>query len=292
VTTPVPSASVGPLHRSLIEALESVAAREQVRSLLRTALLAGGLEVVPEDAVSFRSFVEGPLMIGIERTLGASAAESVMEHMIHVLAMIAPTIRKRATGTGDDEDEPSGERFVDTLPSMKRAGFAPTLEAPILFPPRATAHESGTQRKRQIARVSHPSLETRTTLEVQAPKSGPRAVATDVLVISLDPRLASEVADRLRGRSRIEPIVTIEELRAALPKLAGQRVAVVFDTAVPSIDLPTFASVASSLPPGTHVVLWGTDERQKRRMTELFPETRPWVASGAAESAVDLLLDE
>jgi hypothetical protein len=40
------------------------------------------------------------------------------------------------------------------------------------------------------------------------------------------------------------------------------------------------------------VVLWGTDERQKRRLAEMFPQALPWIASGMAESPVDLLLDE
>ena len=80
-----------------------------------------------------------------------------------------------------------------------------------------------------------------------------------------------------------------EELMQHVGRLAGSRIAVVLDTGVPSIDLPTFASVASALPSRTHVVLWGTDERQKRRVVDMFPQARAWVASGSAESPIELL---
>ncbi len=302
----MPSATVGPLYRSLLEALESVAARDQVRSLLRTSLVHARLEVVPEQPEAFRRFVEGALTIGLEQTLGVGAAEMLREQLSHTLRMAAPAARRQATGTGDDEtDELSGERTLDALPATSRPSGTATatlaLHAPNLFPPRATTHESGTQRKRAaIARVSNPGTLAREPRsepsvdveEIRGPRSGPRAIATDVLVVTLDPRLSAEVETRLRGQSRVVTVVTLAELERELRRLAGQRLAVVLDTGVPSIDLPTFAGVASALPAGTHVVLWGTDDRQKRRLETMYPQARAWVASGAAVSPADLLLDE
>src|SRR4249920_102179 len=126
--TPVPSAPVGPLHRSLIEALESVAARDQVRSLLRTALVHARLEIVPEEPDGFLRFVDGALTVGIERALGAGAAEMVRDQLSHVLRMIAPAVRRQATGTGDDEDDPSGEYSVETLTASAKSS-GPALRA-------------------------------------------------------------------------------------------------------------------------------------------------------------------
>lgn len=321
-TTPVPSAPVGPLHRSLVEALECVAARDQVRTILRSALVQSRLEAVPEDPDAFAAFVGGSLRVGVERTLGAGAAEMLQEQLSHVLALVMPrAVWRQATGTADDADELSGERMVTPTPSGARtSGVAskPTaradianalrapapiaavpspeltpLEAPILFPPRATSFESGTQQKRALARVTgDPTRSARSSFaEVQGPRSGARAIATDVIVVSLDPRLTDEVRTRLAGKSRVVGVVTLEELLAALGDAKGGRIAVVLDTGVPSIDVPTFASLASSLPSGTRVLLWGTDERQKTRLVGMFPQIQAWVASGSAESPVDLLTE-
>lgn len=332
--TPVPTHRVGPLHRALIEALESVAARDTARSLLRGALLAAQLEVVPEDADGFLRFTRTILAPSIERTLGGGIGEIVLEQLDHVVRMVAPAIRRQATGTGEDSDELSGERIVDVFgpasskesgvgasrprPEITAAlrgplGVAP-LVAPTLFPPiqppRTNAYESGTQQKRAaIARVSHPSFSLKDTRpdgvvqevhvgrdddarsrESAAPVSGPRAVATDVLVVTIDPRLVTEVETRMRGRSRVHAVLTLVDMMNALSSLAGQRIAIVLDTGVPSIDVPTFVTIA--LPENTSVILWGTDERQKKRLAGMFPQVGSWIASGATQSPADLLTDD
>lgn len=314
MTTPVPVAAVGPLQRALVEALESVAARDQVRGLLRGALLASQLESVPEEVGAFRRFVDGALAASLDRMLGAGAAEMVSEQLSHVLRLVAPAMRRQATGTSDeDADELSGERSVESIPPAPRSSgvgvrrpdiaaalrppgpaFEEPLSAPALFRPRPSAHESGTQRKSAIARVSSPSLPRGSQPgvdEVRGPRSGARVVAREILVVSLDASLALEIDARLGGQSRVTPIATVTELTSTLGRLAGQRIAVVLDTGVPSIDVPTFASLAPSLPAGARVVLWGTDERQKRRLGDMFPEARAWVASNDAESPAELLLE-
>jgi hypothetical protein len=85
-------------------------------------------------------------------------------------------------------------------------------------------------------------------------------------------------------------VLTLDELVQALSSIKG-RVAIIIDTGVPSIDVPTIASLGDRIPRHAHVVLWGTDERQKKRLIGMFPQVARWVASGAAESAVDVLLD-
>ena len=296
MTTPVPSAPVGPLSRALFEALESVAARDQVRSLLRGALLSAHLESVPEEIGAFHQFTDGALRESLERVLGASAAEMVVEQLGHVLRMVAPVVARRATGTTDDADDLSGERIVDAVPARSSnvtrrpelAALRDTmpLEAPTLFPPRSTAFESGTQRKRPLARVTR---ESRGGLEEVAPSSsGSRALATDVIVVSLDPHVAIDVETRLRGRSRVRGVVTVAELMLAIHEVGSGRLAIVLDTGVPSIDVPTFASLG--IAPPTQVVLWGTDDRHKARLAQIFPQVTSWVASNAYESPADVLL--
>ncbi len=317
MNTPVPVVPLGPLQRALLEALETVAAREPVRALLRAALDRAGIRAIPEDASAFQSFVAGALTITLAERLGEGAAEMVSEQVLHVVRLVAPAMRRQATGTEDDVDELSGERSVEAPSAGARAsGAGPArprpevhraplprspassqlspLEAPVLFPPRSPPHESGTKRKAGAplagTRASSPTPPAGTIAQEQAgPASGARAVAAEVLVVTLDPRLVREVETRLSGRSRVSAVVTLAELMQHVGRLAGSRIAVVLDTGVPSIDLPTFASVASALPSRTHVVLWGTDERQKRRVVDMFPQARAWVASGSAESPIELL---
>lgn len=313
MTTPVPSAPVGPLLRALLEALESVVSRDQTKFLLRNALLLGKLERVPEQPEAFARFVYGPLTQSL-RTAGDGVAELVVEQLGHVVRLVSAHRERQATGTGDDADELSGERETLPPPDPKSSGPRRTdlatalrenddvpLIAPVLFPGRG-ANDSGTLPKRAIARVTSPALPARSSQpsqarssrpsyeEVRASSSGARAIATDVVVVSLDPKLVIDVETRMAGKSRVRSAVTIEELRHALARAASQRVAIVLDTGVPSIDVATFARLAGELPALAHVILWGTDERQRLRLASLFPQARTWVASGAAESPADMLL--
>lgn len=314
MTTPVPSAPVGPLLRALLEALESVVSRDQTKFLLRNALLIGKLERVPEQPEAFARFVYGPLTEAL-RTAGDGVAELVVEQLGYVLRLVSPALRRQATGTSDESDELSGERETLPPPDPKSSGPRRTdlatalredetpLVAPVLFPGRG-ANDSGTLPKRPIARVTSPGIPARASSpsgggarssrpsyeEVRASSSGPRAIATDVIVVSFDPKLVMDVETRMAGRSRVRAAVTVEDLREALSRVASQRIAIVLDTGVPSIDVATFARLGSELPAHAHVVLWGTDERQRQRLASHFPQARAWVASGGAESPVDLLL--
>lgn len=321
MTTPVPSVPGNLLHRALVEALESVATREQSDILLRRALLVARLEGVPDEGAAFHQFVQGALQLTLQQALGTSSAELVCEQAWHVVRLVAPSLRRQATGTGDDADELSGERSVETpsargsgvgtvrrRPEAASAGRAvsvpppalPPLEAPILFP-RARSNESGTQRRRDaitpvapppapIARIS--SQPPRGGVEeVRGPRSDARAAILEILVVTLDPRLVRDVEGEVAGRCRVTPVLTLADLVTQLGRLSSTRIGVVLDTGVPSVDLPTFASIAGTLPAGAQVVLWGTDERQKLRAVAMFPRAAAWVASGAAASPIPLIFD-
>ena len=112
----------------------------------------------------------------------------------------------------------------------------------------------------------------------------------EVLVITLDPRLVFDTDDGLSGRGRVSRISTAAEL-AQLASRATAPLVVVVDSALPSIDLPTFAPISGTLPPGTRVVLWGVDERQKQRLAVMFPAAKNWIASGRAASPAEVILD-
>lgn len=116
----------------------------------------------------------------------------------------------------------------------------------------------------------------------------PRHAPVRVLIATLDPLLIAETEARLAGRSAVFTVRTTVELSAQIA-IAGGRVTVVVDTALPSIDVASLAALAPTFPAGTPVVLWGMSERQKERLVAMFPVAAGWAASGAAHSPADLL---
>lgn len=279
----------GPFARSLREALESVAAGEMVPRLVSASLELARRGAVPEDAAPFASFVEGPLRTVVVRTLGDASYEVVAERLAHVLLMATSQVRAKERGD-DDRDEASQVRLADAARDA-RALDEPVDATPLPPPPRIGAQTLGRliAAPRANAIVEHdarPIGRPRTQDTVRPPRNAP----TRVLLATLDPLLVTETEARLAGRSAVFAVGTTVELSAQIA-IAGGRVAVVIDTALPSIDVPSFAALASTFPPGTPVVLWGMSDRQKQRLVTVFPIAESWIASGVAASPADLLVD-
>lgn len=124
----------------------------------------------------------------------------------------------------------------------------------------------------------------------RAPSSPPRRVPTAVLVLTLDTRLPSSIRTQMAGQCPVRTIGTPGELATSIGT-AGPRPVVLVDTALPSIDVPTFAGLAPILPAGARVVLWGAAPRQQERLAVMFPHAATWVASGHAADAGQFILE-
>jgi hypothetical protein len=92
------------------------------------------------------------------------------------------------------------------------------------------------------------------------------------------PRDQEELITECPVRSIGEPT----ELPGAVAT-AGARIVVIFDAALPSIDVPTLVGLMPILPASTRVVLWGTTTRQRDRLATMFPAAASWTASDAAD---------
>ncbi|AKF09712.1 hypothetical protein DB32_006861 [Sandaracinus amylolyticus] len=306
------------------EALESVASEPMVPRLIAMALSAAGRGAVPEDAAPFAAFVEGALRTVVVQTLGHPSYEVVSERLSHVLAMATSQVRARETHDHavDEREEDSRVRLA-ALPEAGRPGAVVEIEDPelpppsdeILIPPAPRVpRQAQTLGRIQASRGSSrgaieedarryvppptpppvlaepeippPAPAQRTVDTVRPPRTAP----SRVLVATLDPLLIGETEGRLSGRSDVLAVGTTAELLAHTS--APGRIAIVIDTALPSIDVPTFAALAPSFPLGTVVVLWGMSERQKQRLVAMFPIAASWIASGVAASPADVLVRE
>jgi hypothetical protein len=307
----------GPFSRAVREALESVASEEQARRLLAMALSAASRSTVPEDAPPFAAFVEGPLRAVIVQSIGLSEYDVVAQRLAHVVKMANSIVSKRPDisssnpPTWDDDSSvrvtgapppPAEPRYPESTPRPIRRETAQPM--PAVPPPAKVPNDA-----MRLGRVARP---TRDRLDVREEGSGsndierilgtgvPRKTPTGeqpvpaaprpalVLVLSLDPVFAADTEARAKGRSRVTSISSMHELLDAVAR-GKEPIAIVIDTALPSIDVPTVAALASSFPKGTTVVLWGMTEKQKERLVSVFPVSATWIASGAAASPDEIL---
>jgi len=257
--------------RATREALESVAAPPIAASLLHRAVAASGSASVPEDAASFRAFVDGPLRAELQRSLGAGAVTLVLGRLTQ-LVTDQPTISSwppRANGAHQSGSHPvirTREPFPQEATSAKR----PTLPAPAIAraPVPARTDDAPPRRLRPPA-ATVPAMTA----------VGP-VLPSCVLVVSLDASYVHDVEREIAGRCPVIVIGDAEDL-ARIAARAGARIVVLVGP-LPAIDLPTFVDVAPILPPDTRVVLWGTDERTLQRLTPGLPATHTWIASGSS----------
>lgn len=283
---PEPATPNGLFARATREALEGAVAAPVARALLERALRAAALPAVPEDPGSFRWFVEGPLRVELERLLDAGEISAVIERLGDVLWMAtsdiralgvarswsrrsAPTETPSGTHARLPSDRPAASHERDSGVSAKR----PTIPVPSSSPP---------ARLPTIPRVPRSPLPPPPAGAALRSPRAPTAPSA-VLVVSLDPSLAASTSRDVGGRCPVITISTPGDLARAATR-SGDRVVVIVDTTLPSIEVPTFAGLAPILPPGTRVVLWGVDERQLARLAAQHPVARDWSASGEAVS--------
>lgn len=278
---PEPVAPSGVFSRATYEALDGVVPAAVARAVVDRALRAADVGSVPEDVGSFRWFAEGPLRSELGRILGEDEIARVFERLGDVLWMatsdvralgVARTWARRSTPT---EIPSSGThaRIPSDPVSDRDSGVAakrPTIPAPSSPPAQVPA-----------PRPRSPVPPAALGLSLRSPRMP--AAPTAVLVVSLDPELAAATQQELGGRCPVLTIASPSDLARATTR-AGDRVVVLVDTMLPSIEVPTFVGLAPILPPGTRVVLWGADERQLARLTTQHAVARDWLGSGEASS--------
>lgn len=250
----------GPFSRSVREALESVVSTDVAEEVIGSALAIAGRATIPEDAPPFAAFYEGPLRAIVSSRLGQGALDIVDERLAHVLRMAQSQVRPCETMAPPQLHAPSlQDRAPDgALPGEETAPWSTEL-----------------WEEDSAIRVTPRGLEAASSA-VPAPV---------VLALTLDPLLVADVQTRFPA-SRVLSISSMHALLAQL-STAHLRLTIVIDTVLPSIDVPTVASLATAIPDSALVVLWGMSERQKERLVALFPVARTWVAASAIGAVAD-----
>ncbi len=255
--------------------------------MLVSALSSAGVTAVPEDLDAFRRFTEGPLRAAAERQLHVSEVEQIFGLIGHVLWMATSDVQSRREL--DDADDASGMRAVEPVPVRVPAPDASSISGAI---PKSRPSVT-------LGRVTRAVEPPRGIVEIgpdddaHDSSSRRRRLRVDILVLSLDPLLVTETSEGLAGRGRAIAIGSAADLArhvTAAAETAAQLV-IVIDSALPSIDVRTFAGLSAILPPGTRVVLWGVDDRQKQRLSVMFPVANGWIASGSAASPIDVIFE-
>lgn len=178
-------------------------------------------------------------------------------------------------------------------PTLTRAATSPSDSRPRAATAELNLRPSRDPRSASVFPPPHPLENDPTPVRrSSAPPLMPgvsRNVPTAVLALTLDERLVADLRQSLANHCPVRAIGAATELVGALVT-SGASVVIVIDTALPSIDVPTFAGLAPILPPGTRVVLWGATDRQKQRLVSMFPPAASWVPTNGAPSAGDFIL--
>lgn len=296
---PQPARSLGPFAHATREALEGTVSRLVAEALLDRALLASGRAAVPEEILAFRGFVEGPLRAELARVLDAAEIAHVLERLGNVLWMATSDVRALSvardwSATRTSTTPPPTVRESGSHPRMPRGSEPavvakrPTMPAPASSPP-----EGVPSLPRPPRSPLPPRAAVGETVSLRAPRAPvtiqalPRVVArsapTAILVLSLDARLALQTTSEVAGRCPVITVGSPGDLARATA-IGGERLVVLVDTTLPSIDLPTFVALSPILPPTARVILWGADERQRARLVTQFPAARSWLASDDAQA--------
>jgi hypothetical protein len=288
IVTPSPAPPSRLFDRALRESLDGAMSPDRAAAVIGAALTLAELDEIPEEFGAFQHFVQNAMKTTLTAIAGPAASETCVERLSHVLWMASSTLRTmaptpeelaRELDTREDREEPSGLRPVE-MTSARLPTPAPS--APPAREPTAP-RRSPTLGRISIAQVRPPGV-----LEVSAPRS---LAPVPVLVVSLDQTLARDLEAELGRHRPVTRIGSSAELVKQVTALRAQGFSVLIDAALPSVDLTTFAGLASLLPPGTRVVLWGSDERQKKRLVKVFPQANDWIASNDARTPGKLLTD-
>lgn len=221
--------------------------------------------------------------------------------------------REHVTDRGLDRGERTVSGSQPKLPAIG-SGSQPRLPAAPVPPVSGTAVTLGRMRAMSgrmpavveqgpsADRISEPSSEpgVHRTSDPGAmrPGSSPRSRShlgpsasspTAVLALTLDEGLLSQLRTGLAMHCPVRPIVAPPELAGALVT-SGDRIVVLIDTALPSIDVRTFAGLAPILPPNTRVVLFGATEWQRERLAAMVPAATSWVLGPTDAPLVPFLL--
>lgn len=311
----LPRPQAGPFTRSVREALESVQSPDVATATIEEALEAAGLLAVPEEVESFRRFCERHLSKAVHRKLEQESVEQVFDRIGHVLWMATSDANAMETArawgrAGMQWEDDSGVRHVDERARpAARAPSAPTFPAQIPVQPaplqtpaagvsvgRPQTPSTGVSVGRLRAADSRPRGATQ---ELRAQGRDDRSAstpppegrpATAVLVITLDVGLVESVRGELGDHCPVRAITVPTEIAGAV-LTSGPAPVVLIDTALPSIDLTTFAGIAPVLPPGARVVLWGLSPRQFQALAAKFPVSAGWLAPGSEQSPGRFLLE-
>jgi len=223
------------------EALHAVATPTVAARILHRALHMAKAHEIPGGGAPLQRFVERHLGAATLFVLGEDAAEEVVESLRPLVQRI-PSVVPRASE-----------------PARLSGGMTPA---------------GGKRRMRITPASGNPTPHRAST---RRPLGPIRAV----LVASLDGDRIETLERDLAGKAHVAMIQDVVALLDALQVERDAPPCIVVDCLDPSVQPATLATVASEMPPGTTVVLWGATDEQDREARIFIDDTADWVRLAA-----------
>lgn len=242
------------LVRILREGLGQALANDCIDLVLALALSRGCLERVPSDGERLRRFLVGPLTDAMEGFVGTVVAATTVEVLQE---MLAPLLAR------------------ESAPGPSQSGVHTRINEPVVHP----FDEPDTTRFRGMEtnqRSDEPTLRV------------PTAQGLVVVLVTQDPAAARRLQSRLDAGFTIVTATEIFSLMEALKNKGKQRSMLVFDCRLPPVAPSMMLNVASRIPDGTQVVLWGTPQQIEQQVGSLGRCANDWVRCDEQALAEDI----
>lgn len=279
-----PTPRPGLMARAIREALESVMSPDASDGLLKAALRSAGLDVIPEEGEQVYDFVENHLRVKVEEGVSLNAAGVIVDELGRITHMAQMQVRaKKAASEPPAEDRPTPVNPISSYPNIEVnpknltpvvGDFKSSLPAPsISYRPAPSAPSPPLPRP-----ISRPTM--------QAPGRG----MPIVLIASHDEAIADRMDAALDGNASVQRMDGLEALMDALAAALSLQPILVLDCRSPSVQALTVANIASELPQGTAVLLWGASKAIEAEVAKVNPLVSEWIRCGAEATPEDVAL--
>jgi len=266
-----------PLTRALQEILDSVVTEAARDALVDEALAAHGVAELPQSAAELLDFIEGPLLLTLERALGGERAHSVVEELERWIGPLSTRQRPLVASPCVTVAGPLRASRPPPFGSLAREQLERRPTLPVTRhgspsepnPPASGDYPHGMARAIGLAPTEPPGSSS-------GPTSG--RLLPLVFLATREAELFDSFSAWFDPRAVVVRMTRLVDLLLDIEDAGSRRVVIVVDCARASIRLEALAGVAGELPLSARVVLWGSNAETVARLCRVSPAVARWTA--------------
>jgi len=275
-----------PLTRALQEILDSVVTEAARDALLKEALALGSLAELPPTSAELLDFIDGPLLLTLERALGQELGRSVADELERWIGPLSTRRGPIAASPCVAVTEPPRVAQPALLDSVARAEFGRRATLPATVrgalsdptPPASGDYPHGMAQALGLSSAHPPASEL----------SAGRALPL-VFVATRDADLVTRFMEWIEPDAVVVRMTRLVDLLLDIEDAGARRVVIVIDCARSPLRLEAFAAIAEELPQSARVVLWGSSAEAVRRMCQISPAVARWISVPSEAPLADLV---